>query len=227
MSQIKDTEVEHFFNLKNQASMPSDHKAYLVKLKNKGFEPNVIYDIGACVLHWTSVAKELWPNAEYIVFDALPKAKAIYESENFKHYVGVLGDEDGKQVSFYQNYRFPTGSSYYREIGHDNGSLFPDNTARTYNMKTLDTIVREMGFPPPDLIKIDVQGAEKDVIFGAQTTLKSVQHLIVEMQHTEYNLNAPKANETLPYIESFGFKCVAPMFCNNGPDADYGFERVV
>ena len=28
-----------------------------------GFEPAVIYDIGACVLHWTQEAKKLWPDA--------------------------------------------------------------------------------------------------------------------------------------------------------------------
>jgi hypothetical protein len=53
-----------------------------------------------------------------------------------------------------------------------------------------------------------------------------VQQLIVEMQHVDYNLGAPKVHETLPYIESLGFKCVAPRFCGNtNVDADYGFTK--
>lgn len=192
-----DYETRHLFELKGIDMLPAAHKDYLWKLKNEGFEPKVVYDIGACVLHWTSVAKQLWPNAEFICFDALPKAKAIYESENLKHHIGVLGDTDDKTITFYQNYHLPTGCSYYREIGHDNGAVFPDHTARTYQMKTLDTVVAENGFPPPDLIKIDVQGAEKDIINGASRTLRSVQHLLVKMQHTEYNLNAPKVDVTL------------------------------
>jgi FkbM family methyltransferase len=223
---MADYETRHLFEIKKTDCTPYAHKQYLTKLKKEGFEPKVIYDIGACVLHWTMFAKTLWPNAEFIAFDALPKAKAIYESENVRHYIGVLGNEDNKVVQFFQNYEHPTGSSYYREIGYENGKIFPDHTARSYVMKTLDTVVQENSFPPPDMIKIDVQGAEKDVIGGASNTLQSVQHLIVEMQHTEYNLNAPKVTETLPYIESCGFKCVAPRFCDNGPDADYGFVKM-
>jgi hypothetical protein len=34
---------------------------------------------------------------------------------------------------------------------------------------------------------------------------------------------APLVGETLPFIESLGFKCVAPRFSDNGSDADYGF----
>ena len=92
--------------------------------------------------------------------------------------------------------------------------------------KTLDTVVRERGFPKPDFIKIDVQGAEQDVIRGALETMKSVQHLIVEMQCVHYNEGAPLVGETLPFIESLGFTCVAPKFSDNGPDADYGFARL-
>ena len=47
--------------------MPYNHKLYLAGLKAKGFEPKVIYDIGACVLHWTKVAQRLWPDARIIL----------------------------------------------------------------------------------------------------------------------------------------------------------------
>lgn len=57
-------------------------------------------------------------------------------------------------------------------------------------------------------------------------TLQAVQHLVVECQHTEYNLGAPQLPETRIYLESLGFTCTAPFLCNNGPDGDHGFERV-
>ncbi len=52
-----------------------------------------------------------------------------------------------------------------------------------------------------------------------------LQDLIIEMQHSQYNLGAPLAKDTQPYVESLGWKCVAPLFCNNGPDGDYHFVR--
>jgi hypothetical protein len=70
-----------------------------------------------------------------------------------------------------------------------------------------------------------VQGAEKDVILGGSNVVKHAKHMIVEMQHVEYNIGAPLVSDTLPWIESIGWKCVAPLFANNGVDGDYGFER--
>ena len=93
--------------------------------------------------------------------------------------------------------------------------------------RTLDSVVRERGFALPDLVKIDVQGAERDVIEGGRATLASARHLIVEMQCVEYNEGAPKVDTTLPFITGIGFECVAPKFSDNGPDADYGFVRAL
>jgi hypothetical protein len=88
----------------------------------------------------------------------------------------------------------------------------------------LDDLVNLRSFPLPDLVKIDVQGCEKDIVMGGQKTLRHAKHLIIEMQHVDYNLGAPKVQETLPFIEDIlNVKCIAPMFSCGGPDADYGF----
>jgi hypothetical protein len=210
----------HLTQLAALENFPPNHIAYLWKLKNEGFEPKVIYDIGSCVLHWTKNAKRVWPDAKIILFDAFQSAEFLYGG--YDYHVGVLSDEDDKTLRFYQNDFYPGGNSYYKE---NNDNVFPPDLYLEKVSKKLDTVVRERSFPPPDLIKIDVQGAEKDLIRGAVETLKHVQHLIVEMQCVNYNDKAPLVGETLPYIESLGFKCVAPKFSDNGPDADYGFVR--
>jgi hypothetical protein len=91
--------------------------------------------------------------------------------------------------------------------------------------KTLDTVVNQRGFPLPDFVKIDVQGAELDILKGGITTIGNAERMIVELQHVEYNQGAKLANESLPIIESMGWKCSDPLFQNNGPDGDYGFVR--
>jgi hypothetical protein len=76
-------------------------------------------------------------------------------------------------------------------------------------------------------VKIDVQGGERDVVAGGLVTLRAAEHLIAELQREQYNEGAPLAEETREYIESaLGVACVAPLFCDNGPDGDYGFARV-
>ena len=214
----------HLEQLSIRGHLPRDHFRYLRWVKRKmGFEPKVIYDIGASMLHWTTGARELWPDAEVILFDGFEAAECVYARH--RHWLGVLSDRDGRQVQWYENEVYPAGNSYYRELPCAKGDLFPLGTHAVRTARTLDSVVREHGFPPPDLVKIDVQGGERDVVAGGAETLRSAQRLIVEMQHAVYNDGAPMAADTLPWIESQGWYCDAALFSNNGPDGDYGFVR--
>ena len=95
-------------------------------------------------------------------------------------------------VPFYQNDIYPGGNSYYKEIGHPaSKNLYNQSTCFLRKTHTLDTVVKNKKFPLPDLVKIDVQGCEKDIIEGGIKTISNTAHLIVELQHEEYNLNAP------------------------------------
>lgn len=201
-------------------SIPPGHYNFLRALKDT-FEPKIIYDIGSCVLHWTHRAKEVWPEAECVLFDAFEPAAFLYKSH--RHFIGVLGDQDGKDVTFYQNNYSPTGNSRYKEIGGPPDIVF-DPVPRT--MHRLDTIVQKYKFPLPDLVKIDVQGCELDIMKGASVVLDHAKVLIVEMQHTNYNDAAPQVWETKPWIESHGWTCIAERFSRNGDiDADYAFVK--
>ena len=223
-SDYQQTLNAHLRNLSRNLCIPTDHVNYLRRLKSCGFEPKVIYDIGSCVLCWTREAKQLWPDAKIILFDAFRPAEVLYEGHDY--HIGALSDEDGKTVSWYQNDFLPTGNSYYREVGCRNGEYFPEDSFVEYKTDRLDTIVKARGFPLPDFVKIDVQGAEVDIVRGGINTLKNAQRMIIELQHVEYNKDALLNTASLPIIEAaLGFKCVAPLFCNNGPDGDYAFER--
>jgi FkbM family methyltransferase len=211
---------EHLLNLSKENHLPDNHIEYLYKLKREGFEPKVIYDIGSCVLHWTTYAKKIWPDAKIILFDAFEPAEFLYKQ--YDYYIGVLSDKDDNIVKFYQNDYFPTGSSYYREIGCE-GKFFPEDKYIEKTTKTLDTIVKERGYPLPDFIKMDVQGSELDIINGGRNTIKHAKRMIVELQHTEYNLGAKLCNESIAIIERTGWTCTDPLFQNNGCDGDYGF----
>lgn len=210
-------------HISSSNGLPESHIDYLIKLKEGGFEPKVIYDIGSCVLHWTNQAKKIWPNARYILFDAFSPAEFLYDG--YDYHIGVLSDEE-KKVKFYQNNYLPTGNSYYREIGCENGKYFPENNSIEKLAKTLDSVVKERGFPLPDFVKIDVQGCEVDIVKGGIETLKHASKLIIELQHTEYNKGALTSDVSMPLIENLlHIKCVDPLFTNNGPDGDYGFSK--
>jgi FkbM family methyltransferase len=212
---------ENILHVQKNVSIPINHIKYLEQLKNSGFEPKVIYDIGSCCLHWTREARRLWTDAKFILFDAFEHVEFLYK--DYDYHIGVLGNEDGKVVKFYQNNYWFGGNSYYKE---NNDVIFPEKQFVMKTMSTLDTVVHKNNFPYPDLIKIDTQGAERDIIAGGLSCLGHASRLIVEMQDIDYNIGAPKVDITLPYIETLGWKCDAPKFSDNGADADYGFVRV-
>jgi len=228
-------EQERLLQLAAQRVMPTAHVRYLEKLRDDGFNPRVIYDIGSCVMHWTQEAQRIWPKARIICFEAYEPTEIVYRAAGagtkqaplLDYNIGVLGAEEGKSVRFWQNATMPGGNSCYREVGNaESAALFTEAGAVTRVTRTLDAVVRERGFPLPDLVKIDVQGAEHDVVAGGLVTLRAAEHLIAELQREHYNEGAPLADETQAYIESaLGVACVAPLFCNNGPDGDYGFAR--
>lgn len=219
---------DRLLELSNTRLLPTKHVDYLFKIKNEGTSPKVIYDIGACVLHWTREAVNVWPQSQFIAFEAMEESASIFQHYGVPHHIGVLADEDGKSVTFYQNTTHPGGNSYYREneaINPNATTYFPDTVARTVQAVTLDTVVQQRGMPLPDLIKMDVQGAELDILKGASTCLAHCRDVILELQKVEYNKGAPLREEVIAYMATQGFQIKEGPFCDNGPDGDYHFTR--
>ncbi len=202
-------------------TLAGPHAQYLVSLARQGYNPAVIYDIGSSLLYWCSEAQRIWPGAIVICFDGMEELDFLYESTPFQFLPAILSDS-AKVVKWDQNDRLPGGNSYFRE---KKGHTFPENRYRECTTVTLDEVVQQKHLPYPDLIKLDVQGAESDVLRGATKCLEHCTRLIVEIQREEYNEGAPLLGQTLPFVESLGFYCEAPLFCDNGPDGDYGFAR--
>jgi FkbM family methyltransferase len=220
--------LDHVNRVRTGMSIPRQHAAYLSAIKTHyGFTPGVIYDIGSCVLHWTSEAEKVWPGSEIVLFDATDIFEPLYIESNHKYHIGLLSSESGKTIDFYQNNTDFGGNSYYRENPAYNPEatfLYDDSKIVKLQSETLDSVVKSKKFNLPDLVKIDVQGAELDVLMGATEVIKSCKHLIIELRHVEYNIGSPERETIIEYLDSIGFENYG-MFCNNGPDADYHFVK--
>lgn len=218
-----DVVINNLMDVYNRNLLPRDHVNFLYYLKQKmNFTPNVCYDIGACVLHWTRHAKNAWQNSKVYVFDAFDLVEPLYKLNNLDYHIGVLSHTDNMEVKFYQNNILFGGNSYYREIG-SSGDVFKEDCYLIKKTYSLDTVVENKNFLLPDLIKMDVQGAELDVIKGANKCLEHATVLIAELQDVDYNLGAPKKDHVIEYLKTIGWKCIAEKFSDNGPDGDYCF----
>jgi len=207
------------------------HQDYLIRIRDEyGFQPSVIYDVGACVNHWNTIAKEVWPQAQYFLFEAMEESEDIFMEGTHQYEIGVFSDVDDKEVTFFKNVTYPGGNSYYMENPEHSSmaNVLFNNPSNQFKRKTktLDSVLKRRNFPYPDLLKIDVQGCEIDILKGSTDILKYVKHLIVELQHVEYNIGANLSHESIPLIESMGFELVTPKFSlSSHADADYHFIK--
>ena len=227
---------QYVLNILNSAHsnmhwFPQQHITFLENIFLE-FNPDnmVIYDIGSSVLHWTQNAQNIWKNSKIYLFDGMTEMKLFYDEYNNKnnttydYNIGILCDEDYKRICFYQNDEFSGGNSYYKEIGHiDSHKIFTEKNIKQKIGMKLETIVKMKNIPAPDLIKIDVQGAELDILKGSMKIINNSKFLIVELQHIEYNKGAPLCNETCNFLIENGWEVYAEKFSNNGPDADWCF----
>lgn len=240
MDNVSPDEYTHYYKTlhKDYVLLP-ENVNYLRGIKDiYGFEPTVIYDIGAAVLHWTKYAKQIYPESRIIAFEALREVEPFYKEYGIEYNIDVLGSEDGKEVTFFENPIYLGGNSYYKEnvkYSPIADEIFSEPYQKTRITKTVDSIVKEKNLPLPDMLKIDVQGCELDILKGMKETLKSVKHILVELQMVEYNIGAKTTEFSIPFIESLGFKLqpvsrIRPgdtnlYYVGNGPDADYHFAR--
>lgn len=205
-------------SVSQQDLLPKESVAYL---ENLDITPAVIYDIGSCVLHWERHAARIWPDAKIILFEANRDVKKLYDQKGKTYQLGPLTDTDNKLLKFYKDPMNLGGNSYYKE---NTASYNETHAIREIGM-TLDTVVETNQYPYPDLIKIDVQGAEVDILKGAVRCLSHCQDVILEAQHVEYNAGAPRVDQVIDFMKSIGFQLVQQFSVSN-VDADYHFKKI-
>lgn len=92
-----------------------------------------------------------------------------------------------------------TGSSIYEEnSNHDRNLNFLE-------MKTLDNLVSEYDTGNNIFLKIDVQGAEIDVLKGATKTLEKTEIILLEVSTLNNNSKAPIFNDIINYMNDINF----------------------
>jgi hypothetical protein len=56
-----------------------------------------------------------------------------------------------------------------------------------------------------DLVKIDVQGAELDILNGGSKTIKRSKYLLLEVSTLQYNIGAPLMDQVVNKLKEYEF----------------------
>lgn len=163
--------------------------------------PTRVLDIGANVGGFFFDTKPLWPGAFYTLIEANERCKPRLESTGQRYYIATLGDSC-REVNFYTVPSIPTctGNSYYRELT----DVYDDSNVLV-EKKTLVPLSELLPGESFDFIKVDVQGAEMDVIRGGLDIFRSAEHVLMEVSVQEYNRGAPLWDDMMPFMASIGF----------------------
>jgi FkbM family methyltransferase len=172
-------------------------------LKEQGYHPNVILDIGAYKGYWTSAMQKIYDKCDYLLFEAIDYPELQDYKNNNKVFNVILSDKI-KKVDWYQMKN--TGDSVFKE--------------KTYHFDTCDVIKRdsidldtfiidnkiEIGFDADIFIKIDCQGSEIPILKGATKLIEKTSFILVEIPlFGQYNEGVPSFLEHIKFMDSIGF----------------------
>jgi FkbM family methyltransferase len=175
-------------NWENSKLSGEDH--FLQKfLKGRGSP--VVLDVGANVGHYAMKVRELAPTSRVYAFEAHPSAfRTLLENGNkygFRAFNVACGSENGESSLF--DYDGASGSehaSVYREVIEQ----IHRSASQKFEVKAakLDDLVNQLEISAIDLAKVDVEGAELDVLLGFQRCLREGRVAAVQFEFNEMNV---------------------------------------
>ena len=189
--------------------MDSDSETYrgLVRVRDRGFTPLSILDVGAHFGSWARSVRSIFPAAYVMMIDALPEkedalAATVRDLGNADYRIALLGSEDLRRTEFHVVNAGPNKDQ-------SGSSKFKENTGFSMEVRwvpqcTLDSLVSD-NVQQFQLLKLDVQGAELDVLRGASRLLENVEAILMEIAVVQYNAGAPLVAEVLAEMRRLGF----------------------
>ena len=175
-------------------------------LRDKGFYPKNILDIGASVCQTADIMRQVWPVANILLFEGNNECEKLYQKLGYDYQIKLLGKINGI-TKFYKTKWSPicSGNSIYKE------------NSETYNDENL--IVEELPIyklddcvqPIYDLIKIDTQGSELDIMEGGINTFKNAKAVITEVSFNNYNEGGCTKEQILKKMFDLGFDYIMPV----------------
>lgn len=140
-------------------------------------------------------------------FDQLEER--VSQVEGYQAIQALIGDEDGKTVTF--NVSTNTGESSSFLEPKDHTKIKPDihfSEKRAMTLRSLDKILPEKGIVPEDydMMFIDTQGAEKHVILGGLNTMKSIDFIWMEVSIGDIYQGDMSISRFVVLLEALGFE---------------------
>jgi len=182
-------------------------KCVLASLEIKT-EQLVYFDIGCHKAEWAKSLRRAFPKASGHLFDPVsyPETLAFCnQSINKSTYHKVAFFSDSSERFFYSN--GTSGDSLFQELTPSYAKVKPVLIPTT----SIDRYIYDHNISLPHILKIDAQGAELEIIRGAENLLSRPQTVFIELEVSfyEYNKEAPLAHEVIFAMDQLGYKLIS------------------
>ena len=182
----------------------SSTQGLLQQARCLGLSPATVIDVGAAYGSFSLECCNVFPRAQYVLVEALEEfepfikaaIKTIAKAEYILSAAAALSGEITINV-----HADLVGSSIYRE----QEGLTADGVPRTVPVMALDRLIQDYQIRAPFLIKIDVQGAELDVLRGAEKILEDTEYIILEVSFFEIFKQGAQFYDVVTFMKSKGF----------------------
>jgi len=175
------------------------------RLRNLDFYPRTVLDIGAYEGYWSKDIKNIFPSCQPFMIEGDKDKDKILKNCGFPYEIALLS-ESKKDVKFYKSRCvYTTGNSIYLENSRyffDPEYFYTEQVVTT----TLKDVVERNKITNIDLIKLDVQGSEKDIMLGGLDVVRKCKAIFIEMSVLEYNIGSPSFVEMVNFLDQIGFR---------------------
>jgi len=185
------------------------------------FEGNVFIDVGAASGEMLNIARGAIGNSGQIfgfeprteAFDFLKHMFKRYGFSNIRLFDSLMGDKD-EVIDFFVDSEHPESSSVFREW---RSGVTHKIECRSQQMISLDSWTEKIKPIRVDLLKIDVEGAEPQVIAGAISLIRKTQPAIL------LEIRAINTEETT--VKIFSFDLIHTMLTDLGYTNFYALRK--
>jgi len=173
----------------------------LRQLSSLGFVPRTVIDVG--VAYQTAELYAEFPKADILLIEPLtefePFLRKICETYKAQYVLAAAGEASGAATLNVHADRF--GSSLFKEV---EGAAV-DGAPRQVPVITIDQVCAQKKLSGPYLVKVDVQGAELQVLAGAQRTLQQTEAVVLEVTLFGTIVGAPQLFDIVGKMKESGF----------------------
>ncbi len=167
----------------------------LFNLKRSGFNPTIVFDVGAQV--GTPELYNAYPDAHHVFIEPVAECVPILNEIAGQLKSATVVNCAVSNVNGTTSLSL-TPSRHYSSIDTKMG-----DESREIEVKTVDSIYEDIEIEGPVLLKIDVDGIEVKVLQGAKSILRNDCVVVIEASIADEN---PRFNRVVEFLSSYGYE---------------------